>query len=410
MKSKLKTETASPKAQKRIDGHLETINLYAAGIDIGSETHYVAIPQELDDQPVRSFPCFTADLENMAQWLINAGITTVAMESTGIYWIPAFEILESHGLEVRLVNARYVKNVAGRKTDVEDCQWIQQLHTYGLLNTAFRPDEEVCALRAYMRQRDNLVANRASHIQHMQKALRQMNLLLDNVVTDITGKTGLTIIRCIVEGERDPLQLAKHRDPHCKKTEQQIARSLKGHYRAEHLFALQQSVELYDVYDEKISACDRALASQLKQFDSKADDSDNMPDKPVKKRKSSSSPDFDVRSELYRVTGVDLTAIDGIDENTALKILSETGTDMNRWPTAKHFASWLGLSPENKISGDKILSCKTKRIPNRASKALRMAAYSLTNSKSALGGYYRRMRSRLGAPKAITATDHRNRT
>ncbi len=343
----------------------------------------------------------------MAQWLINAGITTVAMESTGIYWIPAFEILESHGLEVRLVNARYVKNVAGRKTDVEDCQWIQQLHTYGLLNTAFRPDEEVCALRAYMRQRDNLVANRASHIQHMQKALRQMNLLLDNVVTDITGKTGLTIIRCIVEGERDPLQLAKHRDPHCKKTEQQIARSLKGHYRAEHLFALQQSVELYDVYDEKISACDRALASQLKQFDSKADDSDNMPDKPVKKRKSSSSPDFDVRSELYRVTGVDLTAIDGIDENTALKILSETGTDMNRWPTAKHFASWLGLSPENKISGDKILNCKTKRIPNRASKALRMAAYSLTNSKSALGGYYRRMRSRLGAPKAITATAHK---
>ena len=407
MKSKLKTETASPKAQKRIDGHLETINLYAAGIDIGSETHYVAIPQELDDQPVRSFPCFTADLENMAQWLINAGITTVAMESTGIYWIPAFEILESHGLEVRLVNARYVKNVAGRKTDVEDCQWIQQLHTYGLLNTAFRPDEEVCALRAYMRQRDNLVANRASHIQHMQKALRQMNLLLDNVVTDITGKTGLTIIRSIVEGERDPLQLAKHRDPHCKKTEQQIARSLKGHYRAEHLFALQQSVELYDIYDEKISACDRALASQLKQFDSKADDSDNMPDKPVKKRKSSSSPDFDVRSELYRVTGVDLTAIDGIDENTALKILSETGTDMNRWPTAKHFASWLGLSPENKISGDKILSCKTKRIPNRASKALRMAAYSLTNSKSALGGYYRRMRSRLGAPKAITATAHK---
>ncbi len=259
----------------------------------------------------------------------------------------------------------------------------------------------------YMRQRDNLVANRASHIQHMQKALRQMNLLLDNVVTDITGKTGLTIIRCIVEGERDPLQLAKHRDPHCKKTEQQIARSLKGHYRAEHLFALQQSVELYDVYDEKISACDRALASQLKQFDSKADDSDNMPDKPVKKRKSSSSLDFDVRSELYRVTGVDLTAIDGIDENTALKILSETGTDMNRWPTAKHFASWLGLSPENKISGDKILSCKTKRIPNRASKALRMAAYSLTNSKSALGGYYRRMRSRLGAPKAITATAHK---
>ncbi len=258
-----------------------------------------------------------------------------------------------------------------------------------------------------MRQRDNLVANRASHIQHMQKALRQMNLLLDNVVTDITGKTGLTIIRCIVEGERDPLQLAKHRDPHCKKTEQQIARSLKRHYRAEHLFALQQSVELYDVYDEKISACDRALASQLKQFDSKADDSDNMPDKPVKKRKSSSSPDFDVRSELYRVTGVDLTAIDGIDENTALKILSETGTDMNRWPTAKHFASWLGLSPENKISGDKILSCKTKRIPNRASKALRMAAYSLTNSKSALGGYYRRMRSRLGAPKAITATAHK---
>ncbi|MCW7552419.1 IS110 family transposase [Endozoicomonas gorgoniicola] len=390
------------KAQKRISGHLKTVNLYAAGIDIGSEFHFVAVPEELDDKPVRSFACFTADLEMMAQWLVCIGITTVVMESTGIYWIPAFEMLEEHGLEVRLVNARHVKNVPGRKSDVQDCQWLQQLHTHGLLEGAFRPEDQVCALRAYMRQRETLIRYRASHIQHMQKALRQMNLLLDNVVSDVTGKTGMSIIRSILRGERDPVVLASHRDSHCKKSEQVIAKSLHGHYRAEHLFALKQAVELYDFYEKEIEACDKALENQLSQFDDQVE-SASLP----AKRKSASAPGFDVRAHLYRMTGVDLTAIEGIEENTALKVISETGTDMNRWPTEKHFCSWLGLSPGNKISGGKVLSSKTKRIPNRAASALRMAALTLVNSKSALGAYYRRMRSKLGAPKAITATAHK---
>ena len=400
----------SAKIQKRIAGHLEKINLFAAGIDIGSESHYVAIPEELDDQPVREFSCFTSDLEAMANWLVKLGITTVVMESTGVYWIPAFEILESHGLDVKLVNARHVKNVSGRKSDVLDCQWLLQLHTYGLLEGAFRPDEQVCSLRAYMRQRENLVRCRASHIQHMQKALRQMNLLLDNVVTDITGKTGMTIIRSILAGQRDPKELARHRDKRCQKSEEEIAKSLKGHYRAEHLFALQQAAELYDTYGEKILACDAALEKQLEKFDSKvepASSDDPGPDQPAKKRKSRSAPSFDVRSQLNRVSGVDLTKIDGIDENTALKILSEIGLDMCRWPSAKHFASWLGLCPGTNISGGKVLNRKTKRIPNAAATAFRMAAFTLMNSKSALGAYCRRMRSKMGSPKAITATAHK---
>lgn len=400
----------SARTQKRITGHLNKINLFAAGIDIGSKSHFVAVPEELDDQPVREFSCFTADLEAMADWLVKLGITTVVMESTGVYWIPAFEILESRKLDVKLVNARHVKNVSGRKSDVLDCQWLLQLHTYGLLEGAFRPDEQVCALRAYMRQRENLVRCRAAHIQHMQKALRQMNLLLDNVVTDITGNTGMAIIRSILAGQRDPKELAKYRDKRCKKTAEEIAKSLKGHYRAEHLFALKQAVELYDIYDEKIRACDAVLEQQLKVFDSKdKPDLKNTSDydHTTKKRKSRSAPNFDVRSQLNRVAGVDLTKIDGIEENTALKIVSEIGLDMSRWPSAKHFASWLGLCPGTKISGGTVLNRKTKRIPSAAANAFRMAAFTLMNSKSALGAYCRRMRSKLGSPKAITATAHK---
>lgn len=399
----------SAKAKKRIDGHLQKINLFAAGIDIGSTSHFVAVPEELDEQPVRSFSCFTEELEAMADWLEKTGITTVVMESTGVYWIPAYEILESRGFDVNLVNARHVKNVAGRKSDVLDCQWLLELHTYGLLKAAFRPDEQICALRSYRRQRDTLVDCRAAHIQHMQKALRQMNLLLDNVVNDITGKTGMSIIRAILKGQRDPVELAKYRDNRCKKSEAEIAKSLKGHYREEHVFALKQAVELYDVYDEKIRACDKALAKKLATFDSEPDTTVHRQtsDKPSKKRKSRCAPDFDVRSELVRITGVDLTEIDGFDENTVLKLVSETGHDMSPWPSSKQFASWLGLCPGTKISGGKVLGRKSKRIPSIAASAFRMAAYGLANSKSALGAYYRRMRSRLGAPKAITATAHK---
>ena len=400
----MKNKPSTDRARKRLTKHLEQINLYAAGIDIGSESHYVAVPEGLDDEPVRCFSCNTGDLEKLADWLVQIGIQSVAMESTGIYWIPLFEILEERGLEVLLVNARHVKNVSGRKSDVLDCQWLQQLHTYGLLAGAFRPPEQVTALRAYMRQRGTLVRYAGSHIQHMQKALRQMNLLLDNVVTDITGKTGMTIIRTILQGERDPHKLAAYRDRRCKKSEQAIAQSLHGHYREEHLFALRQSVELYDTYHAKILACDEAIEQQLKRFDAQGDPQQL---RAGKKNKAANAPAFDVRGELYRMSGVDLTAIDGINDITALKVLAETGTDMSRWKSEKHFSSWLGLSPGNKISGGKILSSKTKPTTNRAAAALRMAAFTLSNSKSALGAYYRRMRSRQGAPKAITATAHK---
>jgi transposase len=400
----MKNKPSPDRARKRLTNHLDQVNLYAAGVDIGSENHYVAVPEGLDDEPVRCFSCFTGDLERLADWLVQIGIQSVAMESTGIYWIPLFEILEERGLEVLLVNARHVKNVSGRKTDVLDCQWLQQLHTYGLLAGAFRPQEQVTALRAYMRQRGTLVRYAGSHIQHMQKALRQMNLLLDNVVTDVTGKTGMTIIRAIIDGARDPNKLAAYRDPRCKKSAQEIAQSLKGHYREEHLFALRQSVELYDTYQTKILACDEAIEQQLNHFDAQGDP-EQLP--VSKKKQAANAPAFDVRGELYRMSGVDLTAIDGVSDITALKVISETGTDMSRWNSEKHFASWMGLSPGNKVSGGKILSSKTKPTTNRAAAALRMAAFTLSNSKSALGAYYRRMRSRHGAPKAITATAHK---
>ena len=400
----MKKQTILKRKQKRISKHLEQVNLYAAGIDIGSTSHFVAVPAELDDDPVREFSCFTGDLHRMADWLVEIGIQTVAMESTGVYWIPAFEILEERGLQVFLVNAHHVSNVPGRKSDVQDCQWLQQLHTYGLLRGCFRTPEENIALRSYMRQRENLIQSASDHIRRMQKALRQMNLLLDNVVTDITGKTGMGIIRSILEGMREPAELAKLRDARCKKDEQTIASSLEGHYREEHLFSLKQEVEFYDFHQQKILDCDAAIEMQMRTRDSKGDPDDLAS---VKKRKNKNALAFDVRSELYRMTGVDLTRIDGMDENSVLKALSETGTDMSAWPTEKHFASWLGLSPNNKITGGKVLSSKTKPSANRAAAAFRMAAFALFNSKSALGAYLRRMRTRLGAPKAVTATAHK---
>lgn len=379
------------KKEMKLPKHLEHINRYAAGIDIGSKSHFVAVPEGTDEQPVREFSTFTADLERLAEWLIACGVTTVAMESTGVYWIPVFEVLENHGLEVKLVNARHVKNVPGRKSDVLDCQWLQQLHTYGLLHGAFRPADQVCTLRAYVRQRSTLVSGSASYIQRMQKALTQMNIQLHNVVTDITGSTGMRIIKAILNGERNPDILAAMRDPRCKNSSATIARSLKGNYRPEHLFVLQQAVELYEIYRTKIADCDRQILEQLKGFDNSPND----------------VPPTTVEDALVRMSGVNLTNIDGIDTTTALKILSEIGTDMSRWKSSKHFASWLGLSPGTKVSGGKVLSSATKPSTNKASAALRMAAFTLLNSKSALGAYLRRQRARLGTPKAITATAHK---
>jgi len=379
----------------KLPKHLQHINVHAAGIDIGSRSHFVAVPEGTSEPPVQEFESFTDDLQRMADWLITCEVTTVVMESTGIYWIPVFEILESKGLEVKLVNARHVKNVPGRKSDVLDCQWLQRLHTYGLLEGAFRPPEQICTLRGYVRQRMNLVRYAASHIQHMQKALAQMNLQLTNVVSDITGKTGMLIIKAILGGERNPLVLAALRDQRCKNSEETIARSLHGNYRPEHLFSLKQAVDLYGFYQGQIAECDQAILAQLATFDVASDsDKDNK-------------PPITIEQALQRMSGVDLTKIDGIDSNSALKIIAEIGIDMNRWKSPKHFASWLGLCPGTKVSGGKILSGKSKQVANRAAATLRMAAFTLFNSKSALGAYLRRQRSRLGAPKAITATAHK---
>lgn len=398
---------------KRIDKsamlpkHLQSMNLNAAGIDIGAKSHFVAVPEGSDKEPVREFECFTADLHRLADWLISCGVTTVAMESTGTYWIPVFEILESRGLEVKLVNARHVKNVPGRKTDVLDCQWLLQLHTYGLLQGAFRPVEQICALRAYIRHRMNQVRYSSVHIQHMQKALTQMNLLLHNVVSDITGVTGMRIIKAILDGERDTQVLANMRDKRCKNSVATIAKSLQGNYRPEHLFSLKQAVETFEFYQSQIADCDREIEMLLAKLDSVTDDKRPMHSKNSAASKKQSALMFSLQNELYRVTGVDLTRIDGIDSTTALKIISETGVDMSRWRSEKHFASWLGLSPGSKISGGKRLSGKTKPVVNRAAMALRMAASSLYKSSCALGAYYRRMKARLGGPKAITATAHK---
>jgi transposase len=386
---------------------LTVVHPHAAGIDIGAAEHYVAVPPGSDPQPVRRFGACTADLEELAAWLAACGVTTIVMESTGVFWIPLFELLESRGFEVRLVDARQMRRIPGRpKSDVHDCQWLQRLHSYGLLAAAFRPEEPVCVLRSYLRQRHMLLTYAGQHIQHMQKALTQMNVKLQHVVSDVTEVTGLAIIRAIVGGQRDPLELAKLRDDRCGHSEAEIARALYGNWRTEHLFALKQALELYDFYHKHIKGCDRQIEAQLKQF---ADQSGGrrLPPKARRGRRGGNRLAFEVRGALYRMAGVDLTIIEGIEESTALVVLSEIGTDMSRWPTVKHFCSWLGLSPNHRISGGRVLSRRTKPCANRAAAALRLAAFALHRSHSALGAFLRRLKARLGAPKAITATAHK---
>jgi transposase len=390
---------------KKVPKQLPLVYSDAAGIDIGSETHYVCVPVDRDTQPVRKFGCFTQDLHMLAGWLERCNIKSVAMESTGVYWIPLFQVLESHGFEVILVNARHVKNVPGRKTDVQDCQWLQQLHSYGLLRGSFRPADEICVLRSYIRQRENLTRSTSSHIQRMQKALTQMNLQLHKVISDITGVTGIKIIEAILDGERDPQVLASLRGSRIKSSEEEIAKALEGEYREEHLFSLKQEFALYKIYQEKITECDNQIVQYYQKIDSKIDTSAQPLEQPkIKKKEPKTQPKFDMRNELYRITGVDLTKIPGLETLTLQTITSEIGLDMNKWPTEKHFTSWLGLSPANKITGEKIFSARTRKVVNRAATAFRLSAFSLGKSKTALGAYYRRLRSRLGAPKAITAT------
>jgi len=383
-----------------------------AGIDIGSKSHFVAVPSERDSDPVREFSTFTADLHRMVNWLKNCKIKTIIMESTGVFWIPAFELLESSGFDVKLVNARHVKNVSAHKTDVLDCQWLQQLGTFGLIKGAFRPADAILPLRAYLRQREMLIKSAATHILHMQKALTQMNLHLHNVISDITGTTGMAIIRSIVSGVTDPKFLATFRHERCHNPEEVIEASLVGNYRTEHLFSLKQALELYDFYTQKIAECDLQIKEQSKKLETKCDleKLNQLKKKSIKKEAKKSKKHeypFDLRLELIRITGVDLTKIPSIGASTALTVISEIGLDMNRWRSAKSFASWLGLCPGNKVSGGKKLSGKTKPCANRVAVALRNAANTLYRSECAFGAFLRRMKARLGSPKAITALAHK---
>jgi transposase len=391
----------------KLPAELSRVNLDAAGIDIGSASHFVAVPEGRDTESVREFKSFTADLHELANWLERCGVKTVAMESTGIYWIPLFEILEARGFEVRLVNPKHLKNVPGRKSDVLDCQWIQRLHTYGLLLGSFRPAQQICELRAYTRQREGLVKSISSHINSMQKALGLMNIQLHNVLSDITGQTGFRIIRAIVSGERDAKKLAEFRDRRCLSSKETIEKSLVGNYKKEHLFKLSQELALYDKFQEMLAECDEVIEECLQSFADKV----GVTEKPLasaeKKKRRKNELYFDAREYLYKMIGVDVTRIKGLDSYSVLKLIGETGLDMSRWPTASHFASWLGVAPGTKISGGKRLSGKTKPSANRAAEVFRMAAFTLSNSSSALGAFYRRMRNRLGAPKAITATAHK---
>ena len=391
-------------AQRSQLKRMEIANPNAAGIDVGSASHFVSVPPDRDDEPVREFRSFTEDLEHLADWLVSCGIDTVAMESTGVYWITLFELLESRGLNVFLVNARHVKNVSGRKSDVLDCQWLQQLMSYGLLSGAFRPKDEICALRSVTRQRAMLLSYQSRHVQHMQKALTLMNVQLANVISDVVGETGQKILRAIIAGERDPLKLADLKNGRIEASKEEIAKSLQGNWREEHLFALTQAVELFDAYSKALQRCDVQLESMLKALSR----SEAEPG-PSKRRvgKAKNAPKFDARTYLFRICGVDLTAIDGIDVTTALKVIAEIGPDLSRFRNAKHFASWLGLSPGTKISGGKRLSGATKGNANRAAQALKLAAAALRPSQSALGAYYRRMCGRLDKGKAVTAVAHK---
>jgi len=383
---------------------LPIVNARAAGIDIGSRIQVAAVPPELSDDPVQTFQSFTADIERMANWLISVGITTVAMESTGVYWIPVYEILEDHGLTVVLANARDCKAVPGRKSDVNDAQWIQRLHACGLLRASFHPARDIAALRAYMRIRDRHLEYAAAHLQHMQKALTLMNLQLHHVLSDISGVTGLKIIRAIVSGERDPDVLASMRDVRCHESIQTIRASLVGNYQPEHVFALSQAVALFDVYQARIADCDRQIENSLQLLNADRPEPEALLPPPRTKTKQANAPKFDVRSMLYQLTGTDLTLIHGIGPSIALSLVAECGTDLSKWPTEKHFTSWLCLSPGCKISGGKVLSSHTRKSSSRLASQLRLVAVNVGRTETALGAFYRRLAARIGKAKAVTAT------
>jgi transposase len=379
----------------------------AAGIDVGSRVHYVAVPPELN-LPVRSFDCMTGDLKELGEWLRVCGVKTVALEATGVYWIPLVEMLEDGGFEVYLVDARQTRNISGHKTDVKDCRWIQKLHSYGLLAPAFRPERSITVLRSYWRQRQGLVASCAQQIHLLHKALDQMNVQVHKVLSDITGQSGMRIVRAIVAGERDREKLASLCHGGIKCTQAQVARALEGNYRAEHVFALGQALEAHDFFQHQLEAADQALEAQIATVPSRhTEPRQGGPQAQTRAKRRKNQPHFDLREQLRRIAGVDLTRVDGIDAMTAFSVVSETGMDMTRFPSEKAFSSWMHLCPNNRITGGRVHSRRIRPGVNRAGQALKVAAQSLHHSKSALGAYFRRMKARLGPQKAIVATAHK---
>jgi transposase len=387
------------------DLSLEVVHPDAAGIDIGNESHYAAVPPSRDSQPVRRFGCTTAELKTIAAWLQQCRIRTVAMQSTGVYWVAVYDILEQAGLEVYLVNARDTKNLPGRKSDVQESQWLMKLHTYGLLRNSFRPSQEIRTMRTYWRQRNDLVQSASRHILRIQKALTQMNLQLANVLSDISGVTGQAILKAILAGERDPHKLAEFRDPRVQANEEEIARSLEGNWQDDLLFVLKQEQDGYEFCQKQMAECDRQLEQYLQSTEDRSQGAP-LPEEKRKgrlKKKKGNKPRFDLREGLFRMTGTDLTRIDGIDVMTAMTVISEAGYDMSKWKTENHFVSWLRLCPDNRISGGKVVGKGRLPTNNPVSIALKMAATTLRQSKTYLGAQFRRLRTRLGAPIAIKA-------
>jgi len=408
-KSKSRAQQEHRAKLKPPDGTLglQVIHPKAAGIDVGNEEHWVAVPPDLDPAPVQSFGCFTRDLQALANWLVQCGIETVAMQSTGVYWIALYDILSERGIRVFVVNAQDTKNLPGRKTDIQECQWLLKLHAYGLLRNSFRPEEEILVMRTYWRQRQQQIEDASRSIQRMQKALTQMNVQLANVISDISGTTGQAILDAILAGERDPKVLAQYRDPRIKASEASVAKSLEGNWRPEQLFILRQELEIYRVYQSKIADCDKQIKKHYATMEQKADPQ-QLPPVRYNKRPHGNIPEgFDLREQLYRTTGVDLTSIDGINVLTAQTLIAEVGADMSSFATEAHFVSYLNLCPKNKISGGKVVGREKRKTKSRAGLALRLAAGTLLKSESYLGAQYRRLRTKLGAPKARKAMAHK---
>jgi len=398
---------ASP-AKMHLEG-LPAMHRHAAGIDIGADEIVIAVPADHDPEPVRAFRTFTADLHQVVAWLLACGIDTVAMESTGVYWIPLYELLEQHSITPFLVNARHAKTVPGRKSDWNDAEWLQKLHALGLLQASFRPDAEIVALRTLVRYRAELIGHRAPHILHMQKALQQMNIQLERVLSDISGVTGQAIVRAIVAGERDPVILAQQRNGACKSSEETIAKALTGTWKEELLFMLEQSLVLYDAYTAQIAVCDQRIMRALEGMEGRVTPDAPLPNLPPAKpnSKTKNAPHPQTRAQFARLLEVDLVAVMGLSASGVQTIITEIGTDMTRFPSVKHFCSWLGLAPHNDISGGKVLRSRRLKVVNRAAQAFRQAAQSVSRSNSAIGAYYRTMRARKGPQQATVATAHK---